>query len=206
VFAAGNAIRSKGLVVRSVADGKEAAASIDQFLHRQDVIGPNKPFTTKIGRLDGEELLRFTYGASMDSRQNPSAGIQQGFNADEAQIQAGRCLHCDCRGLHSCKLRKYADLYGADPRRYKGERREFEQDSQHADVIFEPGKCIDCGLCIQIAAEAGESLGLTFVGRGFNVRVAVPLDRHLDEALRRAAAQCVAACPTAALAFKDNKQ
>ncbi len=73
-------------------------------------------------------------------------------------------------------------------------------------MIFEPGKCIDCGLCIQIAAAAGESLGLTFVGRGFNVRVAVPLDRHLNEALARAAAQCVAACPTAALAFRDNKQ
>ena len=31
MFAAGNAIRGKGLVVRSVADGKEAAAAIDQF-------------------------------------------------------------------------------------------------------------------------------------------------------------------------------
>jgi ferredoxin/siroheme synthase (precorrin-2 oxidase/ferrochelatase) len=203
VFSAGNAIRSKGLVVRSVADGKEAAVSIDQYLRGQVVAGPNKPFTTKIGHMDGEELLRFTSGASIDPRRNPSAGIQHGFNADEAQVQAWRCLHCDCRGLHTCKLRKYTDIYGTDPKLYKSERREYEQDAHHADVIFEPGKCIDCGLCIQIAAKAGESLGLTFVGRGFNVRVAVPLDRTLDEALRRAAAQCVAACPTAALAFKD---
>ena len=100
---------------------------------------------------------------------------------EEATIQAARCLHCDCRGLHACKLRKYADLYGADPKRYKenkekkADRREFEQDASHADAIFEPGKCIDCGLCIQIAAAAGESPGLTFIGRGFNVRVAVPL-------------------------------
>jgi NADPH-dependent glutamate synthase beta subunit-like oxidoreductase/ferredoxin len=205
VFAAGNAIRFKGLVVRSVADGKEAAVSVDQYLRGRVVLGPDKPFTTKIGLMDKEELRRFAAGASMEPRREPAAGTKCGFNANEATVQAGRCLHCDCRGLHACKLRKYADLYGADPRRYKGQRREFEQDAHHADVIFEPGKCIDCGLCIQIAAAAGELLGLTFVGRGFNVRVAVPLDRHLDEALSRAAAQCVAACPTAALAFKDNK-
>ncbi len=152
-----------------------------------------------------DELHRFAAGASTEPRQDPAAGVQSGFNADEAPVQAARCLHCDCRGLHTCKLRKYADLYGADPRRYKGQRREFQQDACHAEVIFEPGKCIDCGLCIQIAAAANETLGLTFVGRGFNVRVAVPLDRHLDEALRRTALECVAACPTAALALKDNK-
>jgi ferredoxin len=206
LFAAGNAIRLKGLVVRSVADVKEAAVSIDQYLCGQVVLGPDKPFTTKIGLMGKEELQRFTAGAAMEPRQDPAAGKEPGFDTNEATIQAARCLHCDCRGLQTCKLRKYAHLYGADPRRYKGQRRQFEQDSHHADVIFEPGKCIDCGLCIQIAAAAGELLGLTFVGRGFNVRVAVPLDRHLNDALSRAAAQCVAACPTAALAFRDNKQ
>jgi NADH dehydrogenase/NADH:ubiquinone oxidoreductase subunit G len=73
-------------------------------------------------------------------------------------------------------------------------------------VIFEPGKCIDCGLCIQIAAAAGETLGLAFVGRGFDVRVAVPLDHSLEAALQKVAAQCVAACPTAALAWKDDNR
>jgi NADH dehydrogenase/NADH:ubiquinone oxidoreductase subunit G len=95
-------------------------------------------------------------------------------------------------------------IYGADPKRFKTGRRYFEQDAQHADVLFEPGKCIDCGLCIQIAASAGEEIGLTFVGRGFDVRVAVPLNHHLDEALRKAAADCIAACPTAALAWKKD--
>ena len=73
-------------------------------------------------------------------------------------------------------------------------------------MIFEPGKCIDCGLCIQIAAAAGEPLGLTFIGRGFDVRVGVPLGRSLEAALQKVAAQCVAACPTAALAWKDDNR
>jgi len=71
-------------------------------------------------------------------------------------------------------------------------------------VIYEPGKCIDCGLCIQVATEAGEELGLTFVGRGFDVRVAVPFEHSMAEGLKVTARRCVEACPTGALAFKDE--
>ena len=54
-------------------------------------------------------------------------------------------------------------------------------------------------LCIEIAAEAKEPLGLAFIGRGFDVRVGVPFDRSMAEALGRVARQCVEACPTAAM-------
>jgi len=51
---------------------------------------------------------------------------------------------------------------------------------------------------------AGERLGLTFVGRGFE-RARRPCPRRsLAEALTKAAAECVAACPTAALAWKHE--
>ena len=113
-------------------------------------------------------------------------------------------MHCDCRGLDTCKLRHYAAVYGADPRRYKAPRRRFQQDTSHPEVLFEPGKCIACGLCIEIAASAGETLGLSFIGRGFDVRLSVPLDGVMAEALAKSAAACVAACPTAALAWKKE--
>ena len=45
-----------------------------------------------------------------------------------------------------------------------------------------------------------EPLGLTFVGRGFDVRLQVPFQRNFDEALQKVAAECIAACPTGALA------
>ena len=202
MFAAGNAIRGKGLVVRSVADGKEAAASIDQYLTGLPVTGPPQPFTTRIGRVEPEELQAFLAGAAADARQDPTGGRAAGFAADEAAEQAARCLHCDCRAAQSCKLRRHSAAYGADPRRYQAPRRTFRQDARHAEVIYEPGKCIDCGLCIQIATAAGEPLGLTFIGRGFDVRIGVPFDRSLAEALSRVAAQCVAACPTAALSLR----
>jgi ferredoxin len=206
LFAAGNAIRGKGMGVRSVADGKEAAEAIHQYLSREPVTGWPRPFNTKIGRMTEEELVQFSADSPKTPRRDPAGGPAVGYTSAEGKEQASRCLHCDCRRLQSCKLRKYAAQYHANPRHYDANRRAFQADAQHADVIYEPGKCIDCGLCIQIAASAGEPFGLTFVGRGFDVRVAVPLNHSLAEALNKAAAACVAACPTGALAYKTRQE
>ena len=203
VFAAGNAIRTKGLVVRSVADGKEAAASIDRFLAAGTPAAPEKPFSSRIGKLSPGELTSFIATGSLLPLRQPSSK-SDGYTPALAVEQASRCLHCDCRALSTCRLKRYAEMYGADPNRYKGERAVLIQNLQHSEVIYEPGKCINCGLCIEIATEAREPLGLTFIGRGFDVRVGVPFDRSMQEALGRVARQCVEACPTAALAFRGE--
>lgn len=209
VFAGGDAVRKRRLAVRAVADGKEAAVAMGQYLSGRNVIPKyfgTKPFNTRIGKLKEGEIEKFMAYASEAERVTPSQ--QDGFTKAQARQEAARCLHCDCRKAETCKLRQYAQQYGARPSRYKGESAYggFVQSrcTSGSDVIYEPGKCIDCGLCIKIAAEAGEQLGLTFIGRGFDVRVAVPFDRSLAEALSHTASQCVAACPTGALAFKDT--
>ena len=56
-------------------------------------------------------------------------------------------------------------------------------------------------LCVKIAEAAQEPLGLSFVGRGFDVQLAVPFGRDMNDALTDVAEECVAACPTAALQF-----
>jgi NADH dehydrogenase/NADH:ubiquinone oxidoreductase subunit G len=96
-------------------------------------------------------------------------------------------------------------MYGADPGRFAGQRRSFEIIDRNCAVLFEPGKCIKCELCVQIAARAGEPLGLTFVGRGFDVRLSVPFQGTLDDALQKVADDVVAACPTGALDFSARR-
>ncbi len=162
-----------------------------------------RPFLVHIGRLREGEIEQFMAGANRAGRVVPSA---EGLTASQARDEALRCLHCDCRKSDACKLRIYAEIYGAQAGRYKSERKKFERRLEHPDIIFEQGKCISCGLCVGIAEAAGESPGLTFTGRGFDVRVAVPFDRSLADALTaETARRCAAACPTGALAMKKDE-
>ena len=202
VFMAGNAIgRRVNMAVRSVADGEITANSIDQYLSGVQITGFRKHFSTRMGKLTDVELQHFVANASKDQRIEPSGN--NGFSEQEAYTESLRCLHCDCRKADNCKLRDYSDIYFADPNKYKGERRLFEQQFQHKDIIYESGKCISCGLCIQIASRSAEPLGLAFIGRGFDVRIGVPFNRTIEEGLQKVAEECVEACPTGALAFKD---
>ena len=204
IFAAGDAVRKSRMAVRAVADGRAAAASAHQFLSGMPVAGPESVFSTHIGKLLDGEMERFMVEASAAPRTHPAGGEGDGFKDEEARAEALRCLHCDCRKPETCKLRLYARQYGARSGRYKNDRRVFEQRASHPDVLYEPGKCIACGLCVQVAERAREPLGLTFVGRGFDVRVNVPFGRSLAEGLQRVAAECVAACPTGALAMRKS--
>lgn len=203
IFAGGDAVRQRKMAVRAVADGKEAAQAIAQYLTGQPVTGPARLFNSRMGKLVEGEMDVFLQSASSGPRQEPF-GAATSLSDDEARAESSRCLHCDCRKPEECLLRRYAHECDAKQTRYKSDRRAFVQQTQHPDVIYEPGKCIDCGICIETAAQAGEPLGLTFVGRGFDVRVAVPFEATLAEGLRQAAAACVAACPTGALAFKGE--
>ena len=121
--------------------------------------------------------------------------------------EAKRCLHCDCRKPVSCKLRLYAEEYGASRRRFAGEsRRPVIKLIQHEIVIYETEKCIRCGLCIEIAGREKNALGLTFIGRGFDVRIGVPFHGSMKEALTITANECIAACPTGAMAFRHKEE
>jgi len=202
VFAGGDAVRGRRLAVRSVADGKEAALCIRQFLAGGPVKGPERPFNTRMGALTGQELEMLLSLAGHHSRVEPTCA-DRSFTPDQAGQESQRCLHCDCRKADACKLRQYSRAYDARPTRFKGHRRPLELNAGHPEIVYESGKCIDCGLCVRIAELGKERLGLAFVGRGFDVRVAVPFDAALGAGLTQTARQCAEACPTGALAFKD---
>jgi len=201
VFAAGNSIRRKGLVVRSVADGKEVAGAIHEYVSGQPITPISRPFSSRVGKVTDAEMEQFLQLASDSPACHSIDNCGGQASLEAASDQARRCLVCGCRSHGNCRLERYAIEYGVDTKRFAGPRREFEQYVQPSGVIYEPGKCIDCGLCIQIAAESKDNLGLTFIGRGFGVRVGVPFGGSMEEALGCSAAKCVAACPTGAIAF-----
>ena len=199
VFAGGTCIRASCDPPRSVGDGKLLADCVNGFLAGQPVKIVLKEFTSTIPKLSTDEYRQLLHGA------NSALSVTELIGA--AQTAAGRCCHCDCRAANDCKLRVVAENYGVNPKAFSSEhRRAFAVIRQPGGVIFEPGKCISCGICIAIADQAQEPLGLTFVGRGFDVQVAVPLNGSLAEGLQKVGAECVKHCPTGALAFEDNRQ
>jgi len=201
VFVAGSAAIPRRRAAQAAADGKTAAVCIGQFLRGERVVGRGRLATLRLAQPRGAELAVLASEASSADRVIPSGGQAAGLTDEEAWAESERCLHCDCRGLHDCKLRKYAEMYGAAAQHFRGQRRQGPRPTGHPEIIFDPGKCILCGICVQITQSAGERLGLAYVGRGFDVRIGVPFDGSLGAALRATGGECVDACPTGALAW-----
>lgn len=204
IFAAGACVKPVKQVVRAMAEGRAAAECVHRYLRGQPPRRPEKPFSTIMGRLEPGELRDFLRGASQEHSVGPCARCS-GINRAEATRESARCLHCDCRSSGNCLLQHYAQVYGADASRFRSERRPFEQQAQRHGLIFEPGKCILCGICVKLAEMAAEPLGLSFIRRGFEVRIAAPFDNPIEEGLRTVAEECARHCPTGALVMADKK-
>jgi len=205
IFACGSVIKQQDMAVKSVAQGKAAATSVNQFLRGHSSAKVARMFNSKFGKLNAKEFPEYMSEAVDDDRITPGQGGLNGFTTEEAVQEAKRCMHCDCRKPDNCKLRIYSDKYGADRRKYlSGERKLIRKYFNHETIVYEPEKCIKCGLCIDIAREEKELTGLTFVGRGFNVKVDVPFNKTLEKALTKTAGKCAEACPTGAISLKNN--
>jgi NADPH-dependent glutamate synthase beta subunit-like oxidoreductase len=201
VFAIGSAVKPGRVAIRAVAHGKQVALSVDQYLNNKEVVGEKRIFNSRFGRLLNDELMEYMLEADPVKR-HETEGIK-GFSYAEMQKEASRCMHCDCRKQHNCKLRDYSDGYGALQKRFfPRERKSVRKIFKHEPIVYEPEKCIKCGICVRITSEHKEKLGLTFIGKGFDVEVAVPFDNEKVNALEKTAILCADNCPTGALAKK----
>ena len=206
VFAIGNVLRNSRLAVRSVGQGKEVAFSVDQFLSNKKVVGEPEIFNSRFGKLVAEEYAEYLKEAAVRQRVTPGRGVAEGFSMDEAKQEAARCLHCDCRKADNCTLRDLSDEYKASQRRFSfGERKHIQKNSNHNLVVYEPQKCIKCGICVRLTEQHGERFGFTFIGRGFDVVVGVPFNEELRAGIAKTAQLVVDACPTGAISLKQNQ-
>jgi len=204
VFAIGNALRSSKLAVRSVGQGKEVAFSVLQYLNNQEVKGEPRMFNSRFGKLVNEEFSEYLKESVEAKRIFPDNKNTGGFSDEEAIEEAKRCLHCDCRAIDDCNLRIYSDRYHVDQRRFKtSERRKITKLNTHSTLIYEPQKCIKCGICVRLTEKYGERFGFTYIGRGFDVEVGVPFNEDIQKALTETALKVAEGCPTGAIEFKD---
>ena len=199
LFACGDCVKPGKKIIHIVAQAKACALMMDQFVRGQQITGEYNLFNSTVGRLLEDEINAFV--ACADDRPRVQAQGNH-FSNEEAVEETQRCMHCDCRDKDDCTLRIYSDRYGASKQKYKGAfRRPFEQESQNNGVLYESGKCVKCGICVQISKEEEEPFGLAFVGRGYDMRTGVSLNQSLDNGLKKTAKSVVKACPTGALAM-----
>jgi predicted molibdopterin-dependent oxidoreductase YjgC len=194
-------------------DDPVAIESIIEFVRRKTGVEapppssqparPPRPFSVHMGGLDEAELTRQAELAlDAGSTRRREAGPGGRYDEDAAVAEAKRCLHCDCRKPIRCRLRHWAERYGASATRLRRPHRPFHAElARESGLVFEPGKCIACGLCVEILREAGRPMALIFQGRGFDVIVAHPPGGSLAEAVGELSGRLVEACPTAALAL-----
>jgi NADPH-dependent glutamate synthase beta subunit-like oxidoreductase/ferredoxin len=213
VFIAGAMNHGKDRKVYSIAEGKGAMVSVHQFLSGKPVVGREKRFNSIVPPMNHDSIhltlekvvnQKDRYAFPETKGTSFSQTEQPGYENQVASLEASRCLHCDCRAKDACDLRDYSELVGANQKHYKGHMRGFAPLNQVDGLHLDSGKCLQCGLCVQLAKDAGEPIGLAHRGRGFNTEIVVPFDLPLDKALTHSAKACAKACPTGAISFKDE--
>ncbi len=198
IFAAGGCTGSRNLCIRAVADGKKAAYAIQSYLLGLNGV-PVRTYCHRMGVVEKEQLQFFLKHASGAERTQPLT-VNSGYLPQQARQEAQRCLHCDCRKADQCALRQRATELAARQKSWESQEDLVARIVKDKNIIFEPGKCIKCGLCVQTAKKEGQKIGLAFEGRGFEMKIAVPLNKSLADGLTQAALKCIEICPTGALA------
>lgn len=193
LFAAGGGIRPMKMAVMAVAHGHFAAESMHQFLSGEKVSGLYHSFNSRLKHIDHEDIVALQ---AAFQKQNDQKRMQDPIK------EAGRCLHCDCLSKADCQLRDLSTEYHVlNSEVHTSERLSLQIDSGHSKIIFESGKCIRCGICVELAKE-NLSPELTFIHRGDAVKVTVPFHDTMIELSDDLAVRVAEACPTGAFTSK----
>jgi len=207
VFAIGNTTRASKMAIRSAAQGKEVAIVVEQLFKGEAVTGEVRPFNSSFGKLFREEYSEYLKESTDTERQSSAVHSKEGFSREKAIMEAQHCMHCDCRKADHCILRDLSGQYKASQKRFSPTNRlSVVKNVAEGNLIYEPGKCIKCGICVRMTAKYKETFGFTFIGRGFQVEVGVPFNEKMELALTKTMILVAEACPTGALSSLKEKE
>lgn len=202
VFAIGNTLRFSRMSIRPIGQGKEVAWSVSQYLLGEKPIGEPQLFNSRFGKLIQDEISEYLKESVPYNRISSDHINSNGFTREEAILEAKRCLHCDCREINNCKLRDLSGRYNANQRRYAGNDRKSMTKHFTSSIVYEPQKCIKCGICVRMTSKYQEEFGFSYIGRGFDVVIGVPFNETVQSGLATTAEKVANACPTGALSIK----
>lgn len=119
---------------------------------------------------------------------------QEKIRLKESVDTPSTCLHCACLSRNDCTLRDVATSLGIKtPRFGVSSLQPFKAAVNVKDkLVFEPAKCIRCGLCVYNTKDA-----FTFRGRGFAMQVIIP-----EESYSNVTEEVASLCPTGALSLE----
>ena len=173
VYAGGDIAFGPRLIINAVADGQRAARSIHGYLQNVQPHLVRKGFFTPISRRHYPDIGPLRDYLRWPRRQPPALPVERrigvslveiGFDEATAQEQGGRCLICTlnpifdgdlcilCNGcvdvcpMDCLKLVPVSALEGDEMVTAVIERRTAEW-SQSSAMLFDPTRCIRCGLC-----------------------------------------------------------
>jgi heterodisulfide reductase subunit A-like polyferredoxin len=106
VFCGGDAIKGAGTVIEAIADGKEAAVSIDRYIQGKDIAqgrGVKKEiaeFDTQGVKKEKKVPMRYL---PLEKRKNNFNEVELGYSEEEVMQEARRCLNCGgCSECYEC--------------------------------------------------------------------------------------------------------
>ncbi len=198
VFVVGSSVRPTRLAIRIAAQAWQAFHSVSKFLLAEPHSHQSVCFNSSYGKTGADHVLSWKK-SDMVSNQ---VEFKTGFVGNEAKQEALRCLHCDCYKPNNCKLRIYASEYGARQEKQRPLlKNKPHRQCDSENIIFEPVKCIKCGICVRLARKYDVLPGFTFSGRGFDSVITIPFGADLKSAVGDYGKMFAEACPTGAISF-----